>query len=91
MGMPPAFSMQPPMQAAMSIPEPALGGPPNDKEQLGEELYPLVESKAPMFAAKITGMLLEMDIKQIRAILMDHNQLDKWITEAMRILNKAEQ
>lgn len=88
MGVPP-YPMQPPMQAP--IPEPAINELPSDKEQLGEFLYPLVESKAPMYAAKITGMLLEMDVKQIHNILMDQNQLDKWISEAMRVLNKTEQ
>lgn len=90
MGIPAGFSMQPSMQPAIPIPEPPLGELPNDREQLGEILYPLVESKAPRYAAKITGMLLEMDVKQIQNILMDHNQLDKWISEAMRVLNKGE-
>jgi polyadenylate-binding protein len=88
-GMPPIvapqpYAMQPPM------PEPVISELPNDKEQLGEYLYPRVETKAPMYAAKITGMLLEMDVKQIHSIIMDATQLDKWISEAMRILNKAE-
>lgn len=89
MGPVPGYGMPPPMP--MPIPEPAVNELPSDKEQLGEFLYPLVESKAPMFAAKITGMLLEMEIKQIHSILMDPIQLDKWISEAMRVLNKAEQ
>ena len=59
---------------------------PNDKDQLGERLYPLVESKNPANASKITGMLLEMEIEQIHNILRDPNQLDKWISEAMKVL-----
>lgn len=93
-GMPP-YPMQPPMQPPMQAPVPmqsqSMRELPNDKEQLGEYLYPLVEGKNPAYAAKITGMLLEMEIKQIHNIIMDPNQLDKWIGEAMRVLTKTEQ
>jgi len=93
-GMPPVigpqgYQMQPPIPGP--IPEPVINQLPSDKDQLGEYLYPLVEAKAPLHAAKITGMLLEMDVKQIHNILMDSNQLDKWINEGMRILNRTEQ
>ena len=64
---------------------------PNDKEQLGEYLYPLVEMKNPQYAAKITGMLLEMEIEAVHNIIRDANQLDKWIAEALRVLSKTEQ
>ena len=58
---------------------------PNDKEQLGEYLYPLVEIKNPENAAKITGMLLEMEIDQIHKIIRDTTHLDKWIVEALKV------
>lgn len=92
-GMAPISSMPYPMQPPMPMPvaEPPAGELPNDKEQLGEYLYPLVELKNPQYAAKITGMLLEMDVKQIHNILLDQNQLDKWIDEALRVLTKSEQ
>ncbi|MDR3736452.1 MAG: hypothetical protein P4L10_13065 [Acidobacteriaceae bacterium] len=60
---------------------------PTDKEQLGEYLYPLVEAKDAKNAAKITGMLLEMEVDQIHNIISDQGQLDKWITEALKVLN----
>jgi polyadenylate-binding protein len=59
---------------------------PNDKELLGERLYPLVERKNPTNASKITGMLLEMEIEQIQNIIRDPSQLDKWISEAMKVI-----
>lgn len=71
--------------------EPQIGDLPNDKEQLGEYLYPLVEVKTPQYASKVTGMLLEMETKQIHNIIRDPNQLDKWINEALRVLSKSEQ
>lgn len=62
---------------------------PNDKDLLGEYLYPLVEMKNPQNAAKITGMLLEMEIDQIHNIIKDPNQLDKWTNEALRVLYRV--
>lgn len=59
---------------------------PNDKEQLGELLYALVEKKDTANAAKITGMLLEMEVEQIQNIIRDPSQLDKWILEARKVL-----
>ena len=59
---------------------------PNDKDQLGEYLYPLVEMKNPGNAAKITGMLLEMEIDQIQNLIRNPAQLDKWISEAMKVM-----
>ena len=64
-------------------------GLPQDKEQLGEYLYPLVESKDQKNAAKITGMLLEMEIEQIHGIIRNPTQLDKWISEALKVLNSS--
>ena len=77
-----------PMPMPVPAPEMSL---PNDKEQLGEHLYPLVEARNPDNAAKITGMLLEMEIDQIQAMIRNQTQLDKWISEAMKVLTKTEQ
>lgn len=60
---------------------------PKEKEALGERLYPLVEMRNPVNASKITGMLLEMEVEQIHNILRDPTQLDKWISEAMKVIN----
>jgi polyadenylate-binding protein len=73
------------------VPEPVVRKLPEDKELLGEYLYPLVEERAPQLAAKITGMLLEMEVKHIHNIILDSNQLNKWVTKALSILNKVEQ
>jgi hypothetical protein len=70
---------QPPM---MPYAQPAM---PNDKDQLGEMLYALVEKKNSANASKITGMLLEMEVDQIQTIIKDPNQLDKWIEEATKV------
>jgi len=73
----PSPAQRPPQQELPSL--------PMDKEPLGEMLFPLVEKKNAAYAAKITGMLLEMEIDQIHNIIRDPNQLDKWISEAMKV------
>ena len=100
--MPPMPGMHPMMQGAQMPPPPAYVQPayqappvphveqaqlPNDKEQLGEQLYSLVEGKDSKNASKITGMLLEMEIDQIHNIIRQPAQLDKWISEALKVLN----
>ncbi len=79
------YQVQPmaPMPAPVEQAQPL----PNDKEQLGEQLYPLVEQKDSKNAAKITGMLLEMEVDQIHNIIRNPAQLDKWISEALKVLN----
>ena len=97
--MPGAMPVQGPMVPPPGYPMPAPLPPqpapirdlPNDKEALGEYLYPLVEQRQPVNAAKITGMLLEMELEQIHNIIRDQAQLDKWIGEALRVLSKTEQ
>ena len=80
--MQPQYQMPPTMPAPTEAPAREL---PNDKDQLGEYLYPLVEMKNPENAAKVTGMLLEMEIDQIQNIIRNPAQLDKWISEAMKV------
>jgi hypothetical protein len=91
---PPMGPMQqhykPPHQAPVYQPErPVAPQPqilPNDKDTLGELLYPKVQEKNPENASKITGMLLEMEIDQIHHIIQDPGQLDKWMAEAVKVL-----
>ena len=81
--------MHQPEMYSMPVVDPQFAELPNDKEQLGEHLYPLVELRNTQYAAKITGMLLEMETKQIQNIIRDPNQLDKWIKEASDVLQKS--
>jgi hypothetical protein len=88
---PEQFPGAPPMAFAPPTNEPELGpitNLPNDKEHLGEILYTLVEKKNPKNAAKITGMLLEMEIDQIQNICRESAQLDKWVSEALKVFLK---
>lgn len=85
----PAYMPYPqvPVQEAVVVPQQQVLS--NDKETLGEHLYALVDKKDSKNAAKITGMLLEMEIEQIHDIIRNPNQLDKWISEALKVLDTS--
>jgi len=60
---------------------------PNDQKQmLGERLFPLIHEKYPDVAGKITGMLLEMDNAEILHLLEDRDLLSSRMEEAMAVL-----
>lgn len=60
---------------------------PNDQKQmLGERLFPLIHEKYPTVAGKITGMLLEMDNAEILHLLEDRDVLGVRMEEAVAVL-----
>jgi polyadenylate-binding protein len=50
--------------------------PEQQKQILGERLFPLVQSQQPELAGKITGMLLEMDNSEVLLLLDNQEALD---------------
>jgi len=60
---------------------------PNDQKQmLGERLFPLIHEKYPTVAGKVTGMLLEMDNAEILHLLEDRDLLSSRVEEAVAVL-----
>ncbi|ODN00330.1 Polyadenylate-binding protein 1 [Orchesella cincta] len=60
---------------------------PNDQKQmLGERLFPLIHEKYPTVAGKVTGMLLEMDNTEILHLLEDRDLLHSRVEEAVAVL-----
>lgn len=58
---------------------------------LGENLYPLVESIEREHAAKVTGMLLEMDQTEVLHLLESPDALRAKVAEAMEVLRSVAQ
>lgn len=58
---------------------------------LGENLYPLVEQLEPDAAAKVTGMLLEMDQTEVLHLLESPEALKAKVAEAMEVLRNVAQ
>jgi len=57
------------------------------KQMLGERLYPLIHSMHPDLAGKITGMLLEIDNSDLVHMLEDQTSLKGKVEEAVAVLH----
>lgn len=58
---------------------------------LGENLYPLVDQLEHENAAKVTGMLLEMDQTEVLHLLESPEALKVKVSEAMEVLRNVNQ
>jgi len=58
------------------------------KQMLGERLYPLIREKEPQLAGKITGMIIEMDNAEILHLLESPEALNQNIKEALEDLRE---
>jgi len=90
MGMPAQqMMMQQPMPgAAQSFSEALLAttDPAQQKNMIGERLYPLVYQRNVEHAGKITGMLLEMDNSELIHLIESPEALESKIQEALSVL-----
>ncbi|KAK1629670.1 hypothetical protein QYE76_003985 [Lolium multiflorum] len=70
----------------------ALANAPPDQQRmmLGENLYPLVDQLEHDQAAKVTGMLLEMDQTEVLHLLESPDALKAKVAEAMEVLRSAQ-
>lgn len=62
---------------------------PAQKQMLGERLYPVLVASYGPTAAKITGMLLEMDNSELLHLLEDPTALSEKAKEAVQVLNES--
>ncbi|KAL2515390.1 Poly(A)-binding protein [Forsythia ovata] len=67
----------------------AYAPPTEQRTMLGENLYPLVEQLEPDTAAKVTGMLLEMDQTEVLHLLESPEALKAKVAEAMEVLRNV--
>ena len=69
----------------------AQATPDQQRVIIGEALYPLVEAQEAQAAAKVTGMLLEMDQAEVLHLVEDATALSAKVREAMDVLRAAGQ
>ncbi|KAJ6796046.1 polyadenylate-binding protein 8-like [Iris pallida] len=69
----------------------ANASPEQQRTMLGESLYPLVDQLEHEFAAKVTGMLLEMDQTEVLHLLESPETLKAKVAEAMDVLRNVGQ
>ncbi|KAK9471922.1 uncharacterized protein V1510DRAFT_366936 [Dipodascopsis tothii] len=62
--------------------------PEQQKQVLGETLYPRIHAQQPALAGKITGMLLEMDNAELLALVDDDAALRAKVQEAMNVYDE---
>ncbi|XP_004494108.1 polyadenylate-binding protein 7 [Cicer arietinum] len=63
--------------------------PEQQKDILGEHLYMLVQKLKPNLAAKITGMLLEMDNAELLVLMESPESLSAKVEEAFQVLKNS--
>merc|ERR1711931_72453 len=73
---------QEPLTASMLASAP----PQEQKQMLGERLFPLIQHMYPELAGKITGMLLEIDNSELLHMLESRESLKAKVEEAVAVL-----
>ncbi|KGL79283.1 Embryonic polyadenylate-binding protein, partial [Tinamus guttatus] len=73
---------QEPLTASML----AAAPPQEQKQMIGERLYPLIQAMHASLAGKITGMLLEIDNSELLLLLESPDSLRSKIEEAVAVL-----
>merc|ERR1712020_689431 len=78
---------QEPLTASMLAQAP----PSEQKQMLGERLFPLIQQWHPELAGKITGMLLEIDNSELVHMLEHQESLKAKVEEAVVVLQAHKQ
>jgi polyadenylate-binding protein len=75
-----------PGQEPLTIAELSAADPKQQKQMLGERLFPLIQALNGSLAGKITGMLLEIDNAELLHMLDSSESLKAKVDEAMSVL-----
>ncbi|RKF57667.1 Polyadenylate-binding protein, cytoplasmic and nuclear [Golovinomyces cichoracearum] len=87
-GMPPPLIGMP--QGSEGVLQAQLGSmpPPQQKQILGEALFPKIQAMQPELAGKITGMLLEMENQELVNLIEDEAALRSKVDEALVVYDE---
>ncbi|KAF2471844.1 polyadenylate binding protein [Lindgomyces ingoldianus] len=77
-----------PVPASVDVGGLSSAPPPQQKQMLGEALYPKIHEMQPELAGKITGMLLEMDNTELINLTTDDSALRAKVEEAMSVYDE---
>ncbi|KAL5565341.1 hypothetical protein UlMin_028505 [Ulmus minor] len=89
-GSKPVSPLDVPRTGAVPMSALASASPENQRLMLREQLFPLVNLLEPDYAAKMTGMLLELDQKtEVLHLIESPYALKDKMAEAMEVLCKA--
>ncbi len=68
----------------------ANASPEEQKQMLGEAIYPKIEASQGPLAGKLTGMILELPVSELLHLLEDNSALDSKVEEALQVLREYE-
>ncbi|ORY35791.1 hypothetical protein BCR39DRAFT_512165 [Naematelia encephala] len=83
-----AYPEQAPVPGRLNAQALARAAPADQKQMLGEALYPLIHETQPELSGKITGMLLEMDNVELLHLIESPPALQEKVDEALRVLEE---
>jgi len=61
----------------------------DERKEIGNQLYPKVEKFTTEYAPKVTGMLLELDVNDVRSLLKSPKPLKEKVDECLSILGRV--
>ncbi|KAL4402354.1 Protein phosphatase PP2A regulatory subunit B [Malassezia pachydermatis] len=68
----------------------ANASPEEQKQMLGEAIYPKIAASQPQLAGKLTGMILELPVGELLHLLEDDEALTSKVDEALTVLREYE-
>lgn len=86
-GTAPAAPAQPEVLTAAAL---ANASPEEQKQMLGEAIYPKIAASQPQLAGKLTGMILELPVGELLHLLEDDEALASKVDEALTVLREYE-
>ena len=80
-----------PGQEPLTLAELSAADPKQQKQMLGERLFPLIQGLNSPLAGKITGMLLEIDNAELLHMLDSPESLQAKVSEAFSVLQNHQE